>query len=130
MDAPSRSSWWLVMAGSRVLGDVAEREVTIGGWLLGEPEDALTEDVVLDLVGAPGDRLGRHRHQDLGDDAVERCVGPGQHPVGAADEAVGVGRGARDDAGRQLAERALRAGWPAELAGGGGPLGGPPGGHG
>ena len=35
-----------------------------------EPEDLLAEDVVLDLVGAAGDRLGGHRDQHLGDDTA------------------------------------------------------------
>ena len=38
--------------------------------LAGQPERPLAEDVALDLVGAAGDRLGRHRHEDLGHDGV------------------------------------------------------------
>jgi len=38
---------------------IAERHAPIDGGLLGQAEDALAQDVVLDLVGAAGDRLGR-----------------------------------------------------------------------
>jgi hypothetical protein len=93
-------------------------------------EHLLTDDVVLDLVGATGDRLRRHRQQDLGDHAVEDAVGVVQLAVGAGEVRVGARRRLGDAAGRQLAERALRAGGPAGGAGGlgaaGRPLMGPP----
>ena len=59
----------------RVTGDFAEREVAVGAGFLREAEHPFADDVALDLVGAAGDRLGRHRHEHLGDHSVAQGVG-------------------------------------------------------
>src|SRR5207302_2796587 len=85
-------------SGSRlppVGADLAEGQVGVDLWLLGEPEDALADDVALDLVGPPGDGPCWHGDDDLGDDAAERGRRTRQHGVGAGHRLVGPGRGPR-----------------------------------
>ncbi len=76
-------------AGSAVALNVAERDVPVDRRLLREAEHALADDVALDLVGAPGDRLGRHRQQHLGDRAVDEAVVTRERAGGAGEQRVG-----------------------------------------
>ena len=108
MRTPSRSSELTHGAPGAASGEENGRARIARSCSFGQPEDALPEDVVLDLVGAAGDRDGRDRHEHLGDGAIERRVGRHEHARGAGDRGVHAGGRARDGAAGELADRPLR----------------------
>src|SRR5947209_20385492 len=79
---------------------------------LGKPQGTLAHDVLLDLVGAAGDRLARYRDEDLGDESVERAqlLVSGQHSGRSGDQGWVLVRLASNVAESQLDDRALRTG--------------------
>ena len=55
--------------------DVAEGDVAVDGGFAGETEDVLADDVVLDFIGAAGDRLRRY------DTSTSAITEPSPSPV-------------------------------------------------
>src|SRR6266511_4642858 len=92
--------------------ELAERQRLglVGVRLLGQPEDTLADDVLLDLVAAAVDRDGRGEQRHLLGHAAAGRVGPGEHPVRPEDLQPEVAGQARDSAHEQLRRVGLGAG--------------------
>ena len=69
--APSLPVAGRPVSTSGVPEQLTERPIHIDRPASRQAEGPLAKDVVLDLIGAAGDRLGWHRNQNLGDDAAE-----------------------------------------------------------
>ena len=81
-----------------------------------QSEGLLSQNVALDLVGTPGDRLGGNRDQDFSNDASHRAVRTAQESFGASDHRVHFGCLTGNETGSELADGALRTGRAAERA--------------
>src|SRR5512132_109259 len=74
----------------------------VGVRLLGQPEDALADDVLLHLVAAPVDRHRRREQRELLRHSPARSLGAHEHPVRPEDLETEIARQTRDAAHEQL----------------------------
>jgi len=72
-------------ADSSIARDVAKRTILVDGWFAWEAESFLSNNIALDLVSTPSDRLRGNRDQDLSNNAAHRAVRSAQKALGTRD---------------------------------------------